>query len=51
VVTDEYGNHAIVPRKRGYISLGYDHRLVNGADGDPFLARVKQLLETFPEQA
>ncbi|MDB4951829.1 MAG: putative dihydrolipoamide acetyltransferase [Gemmatimonadetes bacterium] len=51
VVTDEYGNHAIVPRKRGYISLGYDHRLVNGADGDQFLARVKQLMETFPEQA
>ncbi|HEX8696055.1 MAG TPA: dihydrolipoamide acetyltransferase family protein [Longimicrobium sp.] len=51
VVTDEYGSHAIVPRKRGYLSLGYDHRLVNGADGDQFLARVKQLLETFPEQA
>lgn len=51
VISDEYGNHAIVPRKRGYISLGYDHRLVNGADGDQFLARVKQLLETFPEQA
>jgi pyruvate dehydrogenase E2 component (dihydrolipoamide acetyltransferase) len=51
VITDEFGNHAIVPRKRGYISLGYDHRLVNGADGDQFLARVKQLMETFPEQA
>jgi pyruvate dehydrogenase E2 component (dihydrolipoamide acetyltransferase) len=51
VITDEYGNHAIVPRKRGYISLGYDHRLVNGADGDQFLARVKQLMETFPENA
>ena len=51
VISDEYGNHAIVPRKRGYISLGYDHRLVNGADGDQFLARVKQLLETFPEQS
>jgi len=51
VITDEYGNHAIVPRKRGYISLGYDHRLVNGADGDQFLARVKQLMETFPDQA
>ncbi len=51
VISDEYGNHAIVPRKRGYISLGYDHRLVNGADGDQFLARVKQMLETFPEQA
>jgi 2-oxoglutarate dehydrogenase E2 component (dihydrolipoamide succinyltransferase) len=51
VVSDEYGNHAIVPRKRGFISLGYDHRLVNGADGDQFLARVKQLMENFPEEA
>ncbi|MEW5926466.1 MAG: dihydrolipoamide acetyltransferase family protein [Gemmatimonadota bacterium] len=51
VISDEYGGHAIVPRKRGYISLGYDHRLVNGADGDQFLARVKQIMETFPEQA
>ena len=45
VVTDEFGSHAIVARKRGFISLGYDHRLVNGADGDQFLARVKELLE------
>ncbi|SOD04144.1 2-oxoglutarate dehydrogenase E2 component (dihydrolipoamide succinyltransferase), partial [bacterium JGI 053] len=51
VITDEFGNHAIVPRKRGYISLGYDHRVVNGADGDQFLARIKQLMETFPEEA
>jgi pyruvate dehydrogenase E2 component (dihydrolipoamide acetyltransferase) len=51
VVSDEYGNHAIVPRKRGYISLGYDHRLVNGADGDQFLARIKQLMENFPDEA
>jgi 2-oxoglutarate dehydrogenase E2 component (dihydrolipoamide succinyltransferase) len=51
VITDEFGGHAIVPRKRGYISLGYDHRVVNGADGDQFLARIKQLMETFPEQA
>ena len=51
VITDEFGHHAIVPRKRGYISLGYDHRLVNGADGDQFLARVKQIMENFPDQA
>jgi 2-oxoglutarate dehydrogenase E2 component (dihydrolipoamide succinyltransferase) len=49
VISDEYGNHAIVPRKRGYISLGYDHRLVNGADGDQFLARVKELMENATE--
>jgi 2-oxoglutarate dehydrogenase E2 component (dihydrolipoamide succinyltransferase) len=51
VITDEFGGHAIVPRKRGYLSLGYDHRLVNGADGDQFLARVKEILESFPETA
>jgi pyruvate dehydrogenase E2 component (dihydrolipoamide acetyltransferase) len=51
VVSDEFGNHAVVPRKRGFISLGYDHRLVNGADGDQFLARIKQLMENFPDEA
>ncbi|MBA4157270.1 MAG: 2-oxo acid dehydrogenase subunit E2 [Gemmatimonadetes bacterium] len=49
VVTDEYGNDAIVARKRGYLSLGYDHRLVNGADGDQFLARVKEIMQSFPD--
>lgn len=49
VVTDEFGNDAIVARKRGFISLGFDHRLVNGADGDSFLARVKELLESATE--
>jgi pyruvate/2-oxoglutarate dehydrogenase complex dihydrolipoamide acyltransferase (E2) component len=34
-----------------FISLGYDHRLVNGADGDQFLARIKQLMENFPDEA
>ncbi len=51
VISDEYGNDAIVPRKRGFISLGYDHRLVNGADADQFLARVKQLMESAPDNA
>jgi pyruvate dehydrogenase E2 component (dihydrolipoamide acetyltransferase) len=51
VITDEYGNDAIAARKRGFIALGYDHRLVNGADADQFLARVKQIMETFPESA
>ena len=42
---DEFGNDAIVARKRGFLSLGYDHRIVNGADGDQVLARVKEILE------
>jgi pyruvate dehydrogenase E2 component (dihydrolipoamide acetyltransferase) len=49
VITDEFGNDAIVPRKRGFIALGFDHRLVNGADGDSFLARVKELMESANE--
>jgi pyruvate dehydrogenase E2 component (dihydrolipoamide acetyltransferase) len=49
VITDQFGNDAIVARKRGLLSLGYDHRLVNGADADRFLARVKEILESFPE--
>lgn len=49
VVTDEFGHDAIVARRRGFISLGYDHRLVNGADADRFTARVKELLQTAPE--
>jgi pyruvate dehydrogenase E2 component (dihydrolipoamide acetyltransferase) len=49
VITDEFGNDAIVARRRGFLSLGYDHRIVNGADADRFLARVKEILEGFPE--
>ena len=51
VISDEFGNDAIVPRKRGFIALGYDHRLVNGADGDQFLARVKEIMESFSDVA
>jgi 2-oxoglutarate dehydrogenase E2 component (dihydrolipoamide succinyltransferase) len=49
VINDEFGNDAIVARKRGYLALGFDHRLVNGADGDQFLARVKEILEAGPD--
>ena len=51
VITDEFGNDAIIARKRGFLALGYDHRLVNGADADRFLARVKEILESFPDSA
>jgi 2-oxoglutarate dehydrogenase E2 component (dihydrolipoamide succinyltransferase) len=49
VVEDEFGNDAIVARRRGYLSLGFDHRLVNGADADRFTGRIKQLLEAMQE--
>ena len=34
-------------RLMGYLTLGYDHRLVDGAVADQFMADVKKGLETF----
>ena len=38
---------AIAIRTMAYLTLGYDHRLVDGATGDQFMAEVKQQLEHF----
>ncbi len=35
----------IAIRQRGYLTLGYDHRLVDGAVADEFMSRVKAALE------
>ena len=32
-----------------YLTLGYDHRLIDGAYGTKFLSRIKDLLENFNE--
>ena len=48
---DVSGTDAMAIRKRGIFSLGYDHRLVDGADSARFLARLKGVLEAFPEDA
>ena len=37
---------SIVPRDIMWLSISIDHRLVDGADGVRFMARVKELLET-----
>jgi len=41
----------IAIRKRALFSLGYDHRIVDGADAARFLARLKAVLDAFPEDA
>jgi 2-oxoglutarate dehydrogenase E2 component (dihydrolipoamide succinyltransferase) len=52
VLTDpDTGADSIAIRKRAMFSLGYDHRLVDGADAARFLARLKELMEAFPEDA
>ena len=37
----------IVIRSMMYITLGYDHRLIDGAYGTRFLSRVTALIEAF----
>ena len=42
---------AIAIRLMAYLTLGYDHRLIDGATADQFMADVKQRLEQFDERA
>ena len=52
VLTDPgSGEDSMAIRKRSFFSLGYDHRLVDGADSARFLSALKELLEDFPEDA
>jgi pyruvate dehydrogenase E2 component (dihydrolipoamide acetyltransferase) len=46
VVADENGQDALGIRTTGYLALSFDHRLIDGADADRFMAAVKQTLET-----
>jgi 2-oxoglutarate dehydrogenase E2 component (dihydrolipoamide succinyltransferase) len=52
VIEDQVsGTDAMAIRKRSIFSLAYDHRLVDGADSARFLARLKGVLEAFPEDS
>lgn len=42
----EYGD-VIAIRSMMYITLGYDHRLIDGAYGTQFLSRITELIESF----
>jgi 2-oxoglutarate dehydrogenase E2 component (dihydrolipoamide succinyltransferase) len=50
-VTLPDGTDTIAIRTMGMVSMSYDHRIVDGADADRFLADLKRTLETFPEGA
>lgn len=45
VVKDELGNDSIAIRSMVYLSLSYDHRLIDGADASRFLMDMKRRLE------
>jgi pyruvate dehydrogenase E2 component (dihydrolipoamide acetyltransferase) len=45
------GTDSIAIRTKGMLSLAFDHRIVDGADADRFMADVKRTLQEFPESA
>jgi len=49
VMTLEDGSEVVVPRTMTMLSISYDHRVVDGADADRFMADLKKELEDFPE--
>jgi pyruvate dehydrogenase E2 component (dihydrolipoamide acetyltransferase) len=49
VVTDEDGNDSIAVRHIIRLSVGYDHRIIDGADADQFMVAVREYLENFNE--
>ena len=51
VVVETNQGDMIAIRQKMYLSMSYDHRIIDGAHGGAFTSRVKQLLEEFdPER-
>jgi pyruvate dehydrogenase E2 component (dihydrolipoamide acetyltransferase) len=50
VVTDADGNDSIAIRSVVHLTLGYDHRLIDGAVADQFMALLKKTLENWSEE-
>src|SRR6266571_914441 len=50
VVTDNDGNDSIAIRSLVHLTLGYDHRLIDGAVADQFMALVKKTLKNWSEE-
>ncbi|HWX94303.1 MAG TPA: 2-oxoglutarate dehydrogenase, E2 component, dihydrolipoamide succinyltransferase [Terriglobales bacterium] len=49
VITDKDGSDSIAIRSVVHLTLGYDHRLIDGAVADQFMALVKKTLENWSE--
>ena len=45
------GTDTLAVRTKGMLSLAFDHRIVDGADADRFMADVKRSLQEFPDAA
>ena len=49
ILTGADGEDTIAIRTCAYFSISFDHRVIDGAIADQFLAFVKKTIETFPE--
>jgi pyruvate dehydrogenase E2 component (dihydrolipoamide acetyltransferase) len=49
VITDSQGNDSIAIRSLVHLTLGYDHRVIDGAIADQFMGLVKKTLENWTE--
>jgi pyruvate dehydrogenase E2 component (dihydrolipoamide acetyltransferase) len=49
VIAGADGEDTIAIRTCAYFSISFDHRVIDGAVADQFLAQVKRNVETFPE--
>jgi pyruvate dehydrogenase E2 component (dihydrolipoamide acetyltransferase) len=50
VITDKDGTDSIAIRSVVHLTLGYDHRLIDGAVADQFMDLVKKTLQTWTEE-
>ena len=50
VITDEYGTDSIAIRNVIHLTLGFDHRIIDGADAGKFMSEVKKYLENWSEE-
>ncbi|TFH65641.1 MAG: 2-oxoglutarate dehydrogenase, partial [Gemmatimonadales bacterium] len=51
VVQGQDGSDALAIRTKGMLALSFDHRIVDGANADRFLAELRGMLHEFPESA
>ena len=49
VVTDDLGTDSIAIRSVIHLTLGFDHRIIDGSDAGKFMAEVKKYLENWNE--
>ena len=50
VLTDDEGNDTIAIRSMQHFTLGFDHRLIDGADACQFMLELKRVLEHWDQE-